>query len=164
MLSLMFFFLFTLLWSDVETQKKKHTNESQNTCVHIIYTRIRIMCWVARNHHDYSVVWFMPSFCAHSSVVVMMLLLPSHGQTFTIYPQCYAFFCTISVDSPFVFVFLYIHFLFAILFFCVWFFFVCVESVLHLTRLWMGDFHFVRFIMCTFVLLTLAVCRLCDGM
>lgn len=137
----------------------------------------------------------MPSFCAQHFATAILLLLPLHGQTFTINPQSYAalfllllfvfpFFgsrdcAEAAVDSS-IACFFSLSLVSALacstlVFFSVYVLF-CV-SVLHLLRLWIEDIRFSLWVMCvsvcvynicilcTLLLLTLAVCRRqCDGM
>lgn len=119
-----FFFLYLLSYGLMPKRK----NESPNTCVCcMLYTYICIMCWVAQSSRLFSCVVYAVFLCTAMLLlpVLLPLLLPLHGQTFTINPQSYAFFCTVSVDSPLVFFFIFV---FALLFVCAFF----SESVLHL--------------------------------
>lgn len=72
-------FLFTLLWSHAETQK---TNRQIR-----VYLYVCIMCWVAQSSRLFSCAVYAVFLC---TAMLLLLLLPLHGQTFTSNPQSYA--------------------------------------------------------------------------
>lgn len=103
--------LFTLLWSHAETQKR---------IVRYVYT-VCIMCWVAQSSRlfscvVYAVFFFVCTQPYYAMLLLSLLLLPLHGQTFTINPRSYAFFFVSLLLILRLWVFVFFFFLLSVLF------------------------------------------------